>query len=109
MLDNQWHKKENPLLSLLWMGGGGGGNLTSNIAGDTPLGPHNGIQATGGSSAHTFTAPDGNVYGVHIFTESGNFTVSATSSTPTLPSNIGWLVVAGGGGGGARGGAGGAG
>ena len=29
MLDNQWHKKENPRLSILGMGGGGGGNLTT--------------------------------------------------------------------------------
>ena len=65
------------------------------------------MQATGGSSAHTYSAPDGNTYGVHIFTETGVFTVNSTS--PTLPNSIGWLVVAGGGGGGCRGGAGGAG
>ena len=109
MLDNQWHKKENPLLSLLGMGGGGGGNLTSKIAGDTPLGPHNGIQASGGTT-HSFTDPGpGYQWGVHVFTSPGTFLVTQASSIPTLPSNIDYLVVAGGGGGGARGGAGGAG
>ena len=28
MLDNQWFRKERPLLSLLGLGGGAGGNLT---------------------------------------------------------------------------------
>ena len=62
MLGNQWHRKEKPLLSLLGLGGGAGGSLINGgPTANAGIGPHNGIQATGGSSAHTFTAPDGNV------------------------------------------------
>ena len=92
MINNQWHKKEKPLLGLLGSGGGmaqsGGGGAS--------------IDATGG----TKSAP-GDGYTYHLFTSSGSLVIN---STPDPTASIDCLVVGGGAGGGFdRGGGGGAG
>ena len=106
MLDNQWFKKERPLLSLLGMGGGAGGNLTQSPGSGAEDTSPSGITATGGSTG-TYSSPAGTSFKYHIFTSDGTFSVPAVA--PTGSGKIDYLVVAGGGGGGRRGGAGGAG
>lgn len=76
------YRKESPILSLLGLGGGAGGNLGGG-GGPSP------ISATGGDSVIT----DGD-YTVHIFNSSGSLVVASGSG------DVEYLVVGGGGGGG---------
>ena len=89
MINNQWHKKEKPLLGLL---GSGGGMAQSGGAGA-------GIDATGG----TKSVP-GDGYTYHLFTSSGSLGIASGADDMDV------LIVGGGGGGGYdRGGGGGGG
>ena len=82
MFGNQWHKKEHPLLSMLGLGGGAGGQLTASSGGGV-------VSATGGS---TSSVGD---YTLHVFTSPGNFVTSASTN-----GNIQFIMIGGGGSGG---------
>ena len=79
----EWYKKESPILNLLGMGGGAGGNLGGGA----------GFSASGG------TVTTSGLYTIHTFSypNSDNFEVTSGSS------EIEYLVVAGGGAGGGGG------
>ena len=67
-------------------------------AGDAASSGPLGLTATGGVISDYSDPGPGAVYRAHIFTSSGNFTVSALS--PSLPNSIDYLVIGGGGAGG---------
>ena len=67
-----------------------------NAPGVTPQG----VTATGGVINDFADGPT--IYRVHVFNNSGTFTVNNTSNDPNLPSNIEYLLVGGGGGSGER-------
>ena len=69
--------------------------------------PPAGMDASGGYVSEYKVGSD--IYRAHIFSSPGTFTVTATSTSPSLPSAIEYLVIGGGGAGGVQGGAGGAG
>ena len=77
-----WHKKESPILSLLGLGGGIGGNLSGGAAS---------MSATGGIISDYVDS--GTAYRSHIFTTSGAFVVTGTGT-------VDYLIVGSGGGGG---------
>lgn len=87
------HRKESPILSLLGMGGGAGGNLSS--AGSASVSP-DGHTATGGIISDFDDG--GTIYRSHTFITPGTFEVTALSTT--YPAAIEYLVIGGGGGGG---------
>ena len=94
MLPNSWFKKEKPFQGMMGAGGGVGGRLQGG-------GGAKGYEATGGVVSD-YTHPDGTAYRCHIFTASGDFTVT-TAGTTTLS----YMIVAGGGGSGSYSGGGG--
>ncbi len=85
MHDNHWHKKENPLLGTLGLGGGlgfGGGP-----PGWYPSDDPGGISATGG---RVVDYPyGGNNYRAHIFYSPGTFeVVRLAQDSPNYPNQI---------------------
>tara|TARA_B100000686_G_scaffold219647_1_gene226724 strand:+ start:2411 stop:3448 length:1038 start_codon:yes stop_codon:yes gene_type:complete len=97
MHDNQWYRKEHPLLSLLGMGGGAGSPATTSSGPDAP---DSGITATGGTIT-TIKNHNGLNWKVHTFNSSGTFAVSAVSAPTDSPTavqgKVEYLVIGGGG------------
>ena len=63
-----------------------------------------GIDATGGTIMEWYDPTPNTYYRVHIFEASGSFVVNSLATADGIPSNVEFLLVAGGGGGGGSGG-----
>ena len=96
MIENFWHKKEKPMVTLQGFGGGAAGAAFAGGSGPA------GIEATGGiiNDWQDPTSPTV-YYRSHTFLNSGTFEIESVSTEPTVPDAADILIVGGGGGGGA--------